>query len=322
MTLFDNKATPLQPPRRPPSESMVLLRRQDGQTFTLSAGDRIGRAADAELRLDQMGVCDTHAIVSSRPRGLVLKALVGALALRGQFLHECRLIDGQTFELAAGVTLEVVRVHNVLPDDDYGDTTHNLRLPVRLRLTEDAVHLTGFGLGTAIAITGPEATLIEVLADSRDEVHWSVAAELMFPTPDALGSEQDAGAAFHASKTRLVDVLEKHGLHGLIRSRDDDYRLAMVEGDELLDERAHSLVGHVLVEKWSTTTTVVGLPPRVSANPGKSASGAIAVAVAAACVLAMFAIATLTTGVGFASSAWAQTAPPSVPHVDAGVRLP
>ncbi len=95
---------------QPPS---VTLRTPRGDLHALHPGAIIGRLATAGLRLDDPRVSEAHALISLRGQALVLLALRGALGLRGRWLGEVELRQGQSILLAEGLALEVVEV--VLP---------------------------------------------------------------------------------------------------------------------------------------------------------------------------------------------------------------
>ena len=96
---------------RPPS---VLLRTPDEQAHRLHPGGIVGRLSNAALRLDDPRVSEAHALLSLRGRSLKLLALRGALGLRGKWLGEVELREGQQVLLAEDLSLEVLEV--VLPE--------------------------------------------------------------------------------------------------------------------------------------------------------------------------------------------------------------
>jgi hypothetical protein len=95
---------------RPPS---VLLRAPEAEPVRLHPGGIVGRLTGAALRLDDPRVSEAHALLSLRGRALKLLALRGALGLRGKWLGEVELREGQRILLAEGLALEVLEV--VLP---------------------------------------------------------------------------------------------------------------------------------------------------------------------------------------------------------------
>jgi hypothetical protein len=95
---------------RPPS---VLLRPPDAEPVRLHPGGIVGRLAAAALRLEDPRVSEAHALLSLRGRALKLLALRGALGVRGRWLGEVELREGQRVSLAEGLALEVLEV--VLP---------------------------------------------------------------------------------------------------------------------------------------------------------------------------------------------------------------
>ena len=94
----------------PPSVTFVA---PDGARHTVHPGGIVGRLARASLRLDDPRVSEAHALVSLRGKALVLLALRGALGLRGKWLGEIELRQGQKILLAEGLALEVAGL--VLP---------------------------------------------------------------------------------------------------------------------------------------------------------------------------------------------------------------
>jgi hypothetical protein len=92
----------------------VQLLLPDGTVAYLSPGDVIGRMWTAELRLDDPGISEAHALISLRGHALKLLALRGRFLVNDQPETEVDLAEGQRLRLSRETTLTVASV--TLPD--------------------------------------------------------------------------------------------------------------------------------------------------------------------------------------------------------------
>lgn len=141
--------------------ALVWLSANDADPHPLGAGDLIGRASTAALRLDDPRVSEAHALVSLRDRGLVLLALRGRFRVAGQVRTEVELHAGVEVALADGITL----------------TVHGVELPASV-LGLDVPGLGRHGLaGTTSLLAGQPPQLRPGVAPDAAAVFWTFGVE-------------------------------------------------------------------------------------------------------------------------------------------------
>jgi hypothetical protein len=170
----------------------VLFRIPGPQDVRLLPGDLIGRIGGAALRVDDPRISEVHAYVSLRRGGLVLLALRGRLAVDGRVVTEVALRPGVQFEIAPGLSLEVVDV--VVPSAVLGVEGDGLpRQPIP---------------GTCALRLDPEPTLAPGVHDGALLQLWGADDGWRGQIPGQPPMDVRAGASFvfHGRAFRFVDV--------------------------------------------------------------------------------------------------------------------
>ncbi|MEQ1507517.1 MAG: hypothetical protein ABMB14_35130 [Myxococcota bacterium] len=190
---------------------MVVVRLPDGTEVRLAAGDLVGRAVAAALRLDHPAISEAHAFVSHRGAGLCLRALHGRLTCDGAPVDDVPLVPGATIGLGPDVALVVVSV-TADPDDPVA-TTLGAAAPLRFRVVPEGVEVDG-----AFWIRGKEGLLLGEVLRAGEPVHWTRIARRIWPrspTEDPERWRRSARKRWDVTLRRLRDRLREHGVRAL-----------------------------------------------------------------------------------------------------------
>lgn len=209
--------------------SRVRFRLPDGTTAEVAEGGLIGRAATAQLRLEDPGVSEAHALVSLRARELRILALRGRVLVNDAPVAEATLRPRLRVGLGPNVVLVVEEVEAGSAAVPVTPTAGEPARAVRIELAEGWVSIRE-GEDPPLVLGGNQAELVRMLAEAAEPMHWSEIARWFWPERDQPRWRERFDATVKEVRAKMRD----HRVRGdLVWSWDGSYRLQLRAGDEV-----------------------------------------------------------------------------------------
>ncbi len=209
--------------------SRVRFRLPDGTTAEVGEGGLIGRAATAQLRLDDPSVSEAHALVSLRGRELRVLALRGRVLVNDAPVAEATLRARQRVGLGPNVVLVVEEVEAGPAAVPVTPTAGEPGRAVRIELADGWVSIRE-GEDPPLVLGGNQAELVRMLAEAEEPIHWREIARWFWPERDQPRWRERFDATVKEVRAKLRD----HRVRAdLVWSWDGSYRLHLRAGDEV-----------------------------------------------------------------------------------------